>query len=61
MKKDSPVIIYPLLVIAMLFWSFSFIWAKRALVSYNPITIIYFRTIVASVILLLVLLLAKSG
>ena len=60
MKKDSPLIIYPLLVIAMLFWSFSFIWAKRALVCYNPITIIYFRTIVASVILLLVLLIAKK-
>ena len=60
MKKDSPLIIYPLLVIAMIFWSFSFIWAKQALVCYNPITIIYLRTIVASVILLLFLLVAKK-
>lgn len=60
MKKDSPLIIYPLLVIAMTFWSFSFIWAKQALVCYKPITIIYLRTIVASVILLLFLLVAKK-
>jgi len=59
-KKDSPLIIYPLLIIAMLFWSFSFIWAKQALVNYNPITIIYFRTIVASVVLYFVLLVTKK-
>ncbi|MBO7134373.1 MAG: DMT family transporter [Bacteroidales bacterium] len=61
MKKDSPLIIYPLLVIAMLCWSFSFIWAKQALANYNPITIIYLRTIVASVILFLILLVTKKG
>ena len=60
MKKDSPLIIYPLLVIAMLFWSFSFIWAKQALVNYNTITIIYLRTIVASVILFLILLVTRK-
>lgn len=60
MKKDSPAIIYPLLITAMLFWSFSFIWAKQALVTYNPITIIYIRTIVASAILLLILLIARK-
>ncbi len=61
MKKASPFIIYPLLIIAMLFWSFSFIWAKESLENYNPITIIYFRTIVASVILLIILLIGKKS
>lgn len=61
MKKDSPLIIYPLLIIAMLLWSFSFIWAKQALVCYNPITIIYFRTIVASIMLLIIMLVTHKS
>ena len=61
MKKDSPLIIYPLLIIAMLFWSCSFVWAKQALTSYNPITIIYFRTIVASIMLLIIMLFTRKS
>lgn len=61
MKKGSPIIIYLLLLTAMLFWSLSFIWAKSALNVYPPISIIYGRTVVASIVLFVVLIITKKG
>ncbi len=37
---------------SMLFWAISFIWSKSALEIYNPLTILSFRLILASVLLL---------
>ncbi|MCF0206425.1 MAG: DMT family transporter, partial [Bacteroidales bacterium] len=61
MKKNNSIIIYSLIIIAMIFWSCSFIWAKIALECYNAITIVYFRTIIASIILLIIILATKKG
>lgn len=61
MKKISPIILYMLIITAMLFWACSFIWAKEALNCYNPITIIYFRTVVASILLFCVLLVMRQN
>lgn len=41
-------------MLAMIFWSFSFVWVKIAYLAYGPLTVIFFR-LVLSVTLLLVL------
>jgi uncharacterized membrane protein len=38
---------YTALVLAMIFWSFSFIWFKIANRSYDPITIVFIRLCLA--------------
>jgi len=42
---------YTALVLAMIFWSFSFVWFKIANRSYDPITIVFIRLILAIVFL----------
>jgi drug/metabolite transporter (DMT)-like permease len=39
----------------MLFWGGSFVWAKEAMIFYEPITIIFFRLLLSSLILFLIL------
>jgi len=50
MKKElSPFVIYTLLIIAMVFWSFAFIWIKQLLnIGFLPLTIVFFRLIIAA-------------
>ena len=36
---------------AMLFWSFSFIWFKIAFIAYNPLTIVFFRLLIAAILI----------
>jgi len=43
--------VYIAIVVAMLFWSFSFIWFKMANVFYPPITIVFMRLVLAVVLL----------
>ncbi len=50
MKKDK-IWIYMAAVLATLFWSFSFVWFKQAFLFYKPITVVFLRLIVASVLL----------
>jgi drug/metabolite transporter (DMT)-like permease len=45
--------IYFLLVIAMIFWSFSFIWYKEVYVNFSPLTVIFLRLVISSFILFL--------
>lgn len=40
--------VYIALIIAMVFWGFSFVWAKIALETYSPISVILFRLIVSA-------------
>ncbi len=40
--------VYIALIISMIFWGFSFVWAKVALETYSPISIVLFRLIVSS-------------
>ena len=44
----------------MIFWSFSFIWFKMANVTFNPITIVFIRLLIATVLLSLYLFVTKS-
>lgn len=43
--------IYISIVLSMIFWSFSFIWTRVAILSFHPMTLITFRLILASVLL----------
>jgi len=47
--------VYGAVVLSMIFWSFSFIWFKMANEFYKPITIVFFRLILATLILTLYL------
>jgi drug/metabolite transporter (DMT)-like permease len=44
-------LIYLLLALAMIFWGLSFIWYKSVYVFFNPITVVYLRLIISSVLL----------
>ena len=43
--------LYTSIVLAMVFWSFSFIWTRVAIESFPPMTLILLRLIIASVLL----------
>lgn len=43
--------IYGAVILAMIFWSFSFIWFKMANEYYRPLTIVFFRLLIAVVLL----------
>ncbi|MEI7502188.1 MAG: DMT family transporter [Paludibacter sp.] len=45
---------YTSIVLAMVFWSFSFIWTRVAILSFPPMTLITFRLIIASLLLYVV-------
>jgi len=45
--------IYGAIVLAMIFWSFSFIWFKLANETYHPVTIVFIRLILSIVLLAL--------
>ena len=46
--------LYGAISLAMLFWSFSFIWTRQAILSFPPITLVTLRLVIASVLLFLV-------
>ena len=50
--------LYSSIVMAMVFWSFSFIWTRIAILSFPPMTLITLRLIIASLLLYIV---AKSS
>ena len=43
--------LYTSIVLAMIFWSFSFIWTRVAILSFPPMTLIMLRLIIASLLL----------
>ena len=45
--------IYAAIILAMVFWSVSFIWTKVAIESFRPVTLISLRLVIASVLLYL--------
>jgi drug/metabolite transporter (DMT)-like permease len=47
-------------VLAMIFWSFSFIWFKIANETFRPITIVFFRLVTATLVLSLFLFFTKG-
>jgi drug/metabolite transporter (DMT)-like permease len=50
MKKNN-LIAYLSVTLAMIFWSYTFIWYKVVYEFYNPITVVFFRLIISSVFL----------
>jgi drug/metabolite transporter (DMT)-like permease len=56
----SPGKTYVAISLSMIFWSFSFIWFKEANLSFRPLTIVFSRLIIASVLLSLFLYLTKN-
>ncbi len=51
MSKQSMLKVYLAMFLAVLFWGFSFIWSKQALVYYRPITVIFLRLLFSVVLL----------
>ena len=45
--------IYLLLILAMVFWSFSFIWYKVVYLNFSPITLVFLRLLISSLLLFL--------
>ena len=50
MNKKS-LLVYGSIILAMLFWSFSFVWVKIVYTVYNPITTVVLRLIISSILL----------
>ncbi len=53
MMRHKKGIVYLAIVFAMIFWSFSFVWVKEVYVAYGPLTTVFFRLIIATVLMLL--------
>jgi drug/metabolite transporter (DMT)-like permease len=54
MNFNRSLIVYSSVVLAMVFWSLSFVWYKQAFENYMPLTVILFRQVIAVPILLLI-------
>jgi drug/metabolite transporter (DMT)-like permease len=53
MKARNPLFIYLPVILAMVFWSFSFIWYKQVFLYYKPVTVIVLRLVIAIPLLFL--------
>ncbi|TKG91190.1 DMT family transporter [Puteibacter caeruleilacunae] len=58
--KDTKLGVYVAIVLSMLFWSLSFVWVKIVYVSYKPITTVFLRLIISSIILIIFGLITKK-
>ena len=48
------------LLLSMICWAFSFVWIKQAFESFNPITIVFFRLVISSLMLYIILKLSRK-
>jgi len=48
------ILVYSSAIVAMVFWSFSFIWYKEVLILYKPISLVLLRLIISSIFLFVV-------
>jgi len=46
-------LVYLAVVFAMVFWAFSFVWVKEVYVSYGPLTTVFFRLVIATILMLI--------
>lgn len=46
---------YVTVILAMIFWSYTFIWYKVVYEFYNPITVVFFRLIISSIFLFILM------
>ncbi|HDR88355.1 MAG TPA: DMT family transporter [Bacteroidetes bacterium] len=52
MVKSRHILVVTGMLLAMLFWGWSFIWYKQVFVAYPPVTVVFLRLVISSVILL---------
>ncbi|MGZ2370063.1 DMT family transporter [Ancylomarina sp. YFZ004] len=52
--NQKSLLVYGSLILAMLFWSFSFIWTKIVFLVYNPITTVFLRLFISSILLFII-------
>src|SRR5512133_3839866 len=45
--------VYLSLILAMIFWAFSFVWVKEVYLVYGPLTTVLFRLVIASALLMI--------
>lgn len=50
--KTKEFLVYPIIIVAMIFWSLSFVWYKMVYEFYEPITTIFIRLILSSLFLI---------
>jgi len=50
--KNTKILVYIAAVLAMLFWGYSFVWYKIAYLYYKPITVVFLRLIISSLLLM---------
>ena len=60
-NNSAPTKYYVFIVLAMLFWSMSFIWTRIALAEFDPISVIFFRLVISSLILFIYLKLSRTA
>ncbi len=60
MKTDKKYFIFSLAILSMTFWGMSFVWTKIVLEFYTPITTIFLRLIISSLVLFTILKLTKK-
>lgn len=53
-------VVYLAVVFAMVFWAFSFVWVKEVYVAYGPLTTVFFRLIIATMLMLIYCWVSKS-
>ena len=53
-------IVYVAVVFAMVFWAFSFVWVKEVYVAYGPLTTVFFRLIIATILMMIYALISKK-
>lgn len=52
--NQKSLLVYGSIILAMLFWSFSFVWVKIVYLVYNPITTVTLRLIISTVLLFII-------
>jgi drug/metabolite transporter (DMT)-like permease len=53
MNKKS-LLVYGSIILAMIFWSFPFVWTKVVYLVYNPITTVFLRLLISSILLFII-------
>ena len=52
--NTKSLLVYGSIILAIIFWSFSFVWTKVVYLVYNPITTVFLRLLISSIILFII-------
>jgi len=59
--KNTKFLVYAAAILTMLFWGYSFVWYKIAYLFYKPITVVFFRVIISSLLLFIFIKITGRG